>query len=79
MKKKINVDVLEHHLVPKMKIIGEKDKEKLLKKYNISEKDLPVMFSDDPASKVLDAKSGQVVEIKREDPTGSNKYYRLVV
>lgn len=62
-----------------MKVIGEQDKEKLLKRYNISEKDLPIMFSDDPVSKVLDAKAGQVVEIKREDPTGSNTYYRLVV
>ncbi|MBD3389968.1 DNA-directed RNA polymerase subunit H [Candidatus Micrarchaeota archaeon] len=62
-----------------MKVIGEKDKEKLLKKYNISEKDLPVMFSDDPASRALDAKAGQVVEIKREEPTGSNTYYRLVI
>ena len=62
-----------------MKIMGEKDKEKLLKKYGISEKDLPLMLEGDPAAKALDAKPGDVVEIKREDPTGPNLYYRLVV
>lgn len=78
MKKKTNVDVLEHHLVPKMKILGEKDREKLLKKYGIKEKDLPLMLSDDPASKALGAKPGDIVEINREDPTGTSPYYRLV-
>lgn len=79
MKKKPKIEVLEHHLVPKMKILGEKDKEKLLKKYGISENDLPLMLADDPASKALGANPGDVIEIKREDPTGPNPYYRLVV
>jgi DNA-directed RNA polymerase subunit H len=79
LKKKSTIDVLEHHLVPKMKILGEKDKEKLLKKYGISENDLPIVLADDPASKALGANPGDVVEIKREDPTGPNSYYRLVV
>jgi DNA-directed RNA polymerase subunit H len=61
-----------------MKILGEKDKDKLLKKYGITEKDLPIMLADDPASQALDAKPGDVVEIHREDPTGPNLYYRLV-
>lgn len=79
MKKKATINVLEHNLVPKMKIIGKKDKEKLLKKYGIAEKELPRMLADDPASEALGANPGDVVEIKREDPTGSNLYYRLVV
>jgi len=78
LKKKSTIDVLDHHLVPKMKILGEKDKDKLLKKYGITEKDLPIMLADDPASQALDAKPGDVVEIKREDPTGPNLYYRLI-
>ena len=79
MKKKTNVNVLEHHLVPKMKIMGETEKTKLLKKYGISEKDLPKMLSDDEASKALGAKPGDIVEVKRNEPTGQAVYYRRVV
>ena len=79
MKKKTNIDVLEHHLVPKMKIMGEEQKIKLLKKYGISEKDLPKMLSDDEASKALGAKAGDIIEIKRAEPTGPAVYYRRVV
>jgi DNA-directed RNA polymerase subunit H len=78
LKKKLSIDVLEHNLVPKMKVIGENDKEKLLKKYGISVKDLPMMRSDDPCAKALGAESGDVVRISRNDPTGSYDYYRLV-
>lgn len=79
LKKKTNINVLEHHLVPKMKVLGENEKSKVLKKYGISEKELPRMLSDDAAAQVLGAKAGDVVEIKREDPTGASSYYRLVV
>jgi DNA-directed RNA polymerase subunit H len=79
LKKKTNIDVLQHHLVPKMKIMEEKDREKLLKKYGISEKDLPLMLSDDPASKAIGAKPGDIVEIERQEPTGPSVYYRRVV
>jgi len=77
--KKTTIDVLKHHLVPKMKIMGEKDKEKLLKKYGIVEKDLPLMLADDPASKALGAEVGDVIEIERNDATGPYKHYRLIV
>ena len=62
-----------------MKIMGEKEREKLLKRYGIVEKDLPLMKSDDPSAKALGARAGDIVEIDREDPTGQNKHYRLVV
>ncbi len=62
-----------------MKIMREKEKEKLLKKYGIVEKDLPLMLADDPVSKALGAEIGDVVEIERIDATGPYKHYRLVV
>ncbi len=81
MKKTVSVstNVLDHNLVPKMKVLGEKEKQKVLEKYNITENDLPHMLLDDPAAKALEAKIGDIIEIKREDPTGSYEYYRLVV
>jgi DNA-directed RNA polymerase subunit H (RpoH/RPB5) len=78
LKKKLSMDVLEHNLVPKMKVIGEGDVEKLLKKYGISAEDLPMMRSDDPCAKALEAKAGDVVKISRTDSTGSYDYYRRV-
>ncbi|MBN2122008.1 DNA-directed RNA polymerase subunit H [Candidatus Micrarchaeota archaeon] len=78
MKKKLSMDVLEHNLVPKMKVMGDGDVEKLLKKYGISAADLPIMRSDDPCAKALEAKSGDVIRISRTDVTGSYDYYRLV-
>lgn len=77
--KKTDIDVLKHHLVPKMKIMGEKETEKLLKKYGIVEKDLPLMLADDPEAKAIGAKAGDIVEIDRTDLTGEYKHYRLVV
>ena len=77
--KKTDIDVLKHHLVPKMKVMGEKEKEKLLKKYGITEKDLPLILEDDPEAKALGAKAGDVLEIERQDLTGAYKHYRLVV
>ncbi|MEM4272185.1 MAG: DNA-directed RNA polymerase subunit H [Candidatus Bilamarchaeaceae archaeon] len=81
MKKAVSVsmNVLDHNLVPKMKVLGEKEKQKVLEKYKITEKELPRMLLDDPAAKALEAKAGDVIEIKREDSTGSYEYYRLVV
>lgn len=79
MKKKISVDVLDHYLVPKTEVLNGKEKEKLLKKYDISEKCIPQMLADDPVSKAVGAKAGDVVRIQRTDPTGSYDYYRLVV
>ncbi len=62
-----------------MEIISESEKKNLLKKYNISEANLPKMKDDDPAAKKLNAQPGNVVKIEREEPTGRHLYYRLVV
>ncbi|EEZ92702.1 MAG: RNA polymerase Rpb5 [Candidatus Parvarchaeum acidiphilum ARMAN-4] len=54
--------------------------DQLLSKYNIVVKDLPKIKLTDPATKLLDAKEGDVLEIKRDSKTaGQYSYYRLVV
>ncbi len=78
-KPEIELDIFGHFLVPNMEIISETEKKNLLKKYGISETNLPKMKSNDPAAKRLNAQPGDVVKIEREDATSKYNYYRLVV
>ncbi len=72
--------ILKHELVPEHIILSDEEKEELLKKLNISEKQLPKILHKDPVVKAIGAKPGQVIKIIREHPlTGKTIYYRLVV
>ncbi len=71
--------ILQHALVPEMRVLSAKEKEKLLKKLGIEEHQLPKMLAADPCALALKAKPGDVLEIKRKDPSGEYLYYRLVI
>ncbi|MFH1393535.1 MAG: DNA-directed RNA polymerase subunit RpoH/Rpb5 C-terminal domain-containing protein [Candidatus Micrarchaeota archaeon] len=73
------VDVLAHSLVPEMKILSDAEKTKVLKKYDISEDELPRMPASDPAVLALKATAGDVIRIDRDEPTGKYQCYKLVV
>lgn len=74
------VDISKHKLVPKHSILGDAEKQELLKQYNITLNHLPRILLTDPMVKFLDAKVGDVVKISRESPTaGRAVYYRVVV
>ncbi|MEM4367318.1 MAG: DNA-directed RNA polymerase subunit RpoH/Rpb5 C-terminal domain-containing protein [Candidatus Anstonellales archaeon] len=73
------INPLEHFLTPKMKVLSKGEREEALKKLKASESQLPKMLEKDPAAKALGAKVGDIIEIKRKDPTGSYVYYRIVV
>ena len=78
MEKKI--DILKHRLVPKHRIMSEKEVEELLKKYGITKDKLPKILASDPVIKAIGAKVGDVIEITRKSPiAGQTKYYRVVV
>jgi DNA-directed RNA polymerase subunit H len=78
MKKKI--DISKHILVPKHIKISEKEKEVLFARYNISIKELPKIFKNDPAIKSLNAKPGDIIKIIRKSPTaGESIFYRGVI
>ena len=62
-----------------MEIIGEDAKKRVLKKFGITEEQLPRFKSNDPAVKALGAKVGDVVKIARTDATGSYDAYRIVI
>lgn len=73
------VDIKKHILVPKHVKLSEKDKEKLLEKYNISTTQLPRILKNDSAIKDLKLKQGDVVKIIRKSPTaGDIEFYRGV-
>ena len=78
MEKKI--DILKHRLVPKHRIMSEKEVEELLKKYGVTKDKLPKILISDPVVKAIGAKIGDVIEITRKSPiAGQTKYYRVVV
>ena len=73
------LDVLAHSLVPEMVILSEAEKNKILKKYSITENQLPIMLHTDAAMKALNASAGDVIKIKRDGETGPHLMYKLVV
>ncbi len=78
MKKK--ADITNHILVPKHEKLSEQAAQKLLEKYNISKKQLPIIFSKDPAIQHLEANPGDIIEITRKSPTtNTSKFYRVVI
>ncbi|MEM7826752.1 MAG: DNA-directed RNA polymerase subunit H [Candidatus Aenigmatarchaeota archaeon] len=74
------IDIFKNELVPKHEILSDQDKEELLKRLNITERQLPKILSSDPAAKAIGAKKGDVIRITRKSPTaGKYYYYRLVI
>lgn len=69
-----------HILVPKHTILSEKEKETLLKEYNIAAGQLPKIFIADPAITDMNPKIGDIVKIDRPSFTmGKTIVYRVVV
>lgn len=74
------INILQHELVPKHRILNEEEKQELYKKYGIKPKDLPKISLKDPAVKAIEGELHDVIEITRKSSTaGEAKYYRLVV
>lgn len=70
----------KHKLVPTHKILSDKEKEKILNKYNLTAIELPKILKSDPALEELSPKVGDVVEITRESPSaGTSVYYRVII
>jgi DNA-directed RNA polymerase subunit H len=70
----------KHLLVPKHTKLSEKEKQELLKKYNLTTKELPKILNTDPAIAHLEIKEGDVIKISRKSLTaGETNYYRSVL
>ncbi len=73
-------DIFKNRFVPKHEILNPEEKTELLKKLNITLKQLPRMKEEDPGVKAVGAKHGDVVRITRKSQTaGEYFYYRVVV
>ncbi|MBI2664130.1 DNA-directed RNA polymerase subunit H [Candidatus Woesearchaeota archaeon] len=74
------IDLTTHVLIPKHSKLGDKDKEEMLKRYNVSLKGLPKILVSDAGISHLSARPGDVIEIVRDSPTaGKAFFYRVVV
>ncbi|MFH1210096.1 MAG: DNA-directed RNA polymerase subunit H [archaeon] len=71
---------IEHILVPEHRRLNKDEVEEVLKKYNVSKKQLPKILKTDPAIRHDDPERGDVYAITRDSPTsGKSVFYRVVV
>jgi DNA-directed RNA polymerase subunit H (RpoH/RPB5) len=78
-KEEIELDIFQSNLVPKHELLSGEDKAELLKKLNVAAKQLPRIKEDDPVVKILQAKKGDVIKIKRNSlAAGDYIHYRVV-
>ncbi len=77
---KKNFDTSKHVLVPIHTKLNEKEKEKLLKKYNASTGNLPRISIKDTSIENLKTKEGDIIKITRASQSaGTSYFYRVVV
>ena len=70
----------QHFLVPQHMKLTEEQKERLLKNFNISTKQLPMIKISDPAIKEMGVRVNDVILIKRKSNTAKETdYYRVVI
>ena len=78
-KQKKTIDITSHKLVPKHEKLDEQESLEVLKRYNISKRQLPSILRKDAAIKHLNVKKGDIIKICRDSPTiGKSIFYRLV-
>jgi DNA-directed RNA polymerase subunit H (RpoH/RPB5) len=69
----------QHVLVPKHTKLGEKEKESLLAKYQVTLKDFPKISMKDPAVAHMELTTKDIIKIERPSPTAkSTIFYRKV-
>ncbi|MBO3799553.1 MAG: DNA-directed RNA polymerase subunit H [Thermoproteota archaeon] len=74
------VNILDHVLVPRHRVLSTEEKEALLKKYKIKPSQLPKMLNSDPVAIAIGAKPGDIVEVVRKSAVaGETLAYRVVV
>jgi DNA-directed RNA polymerase subunit H len=76
----LKVKLPEHILIPKHELLNKEEKVAMLEKCRVTKKKLPKILSTDPMVKLLGAKPGDIIRIRRDSPVaGKVIYYRLVV
>lgn len=78
-KKNVSEEKISHFLVPRHEIVKEENEKEILDKFGVTKEQLPRINEYDPALRSLGVKRGDVIKIFREEETGKNTYYRVVV
>lgn len=74
------VNIIDHHLVPKHRLLSNDEKDKLLEEYDIKIKNLARIYVSDPIARYYNAQIGDIMEIERYNPnSGKSITYRTVV
>lgn len=79
--KRLQFNLLNHELVPKVEIMSTEDVKEMQKRYHIQElSQLPEISRYDPQATAICLRPGQVCKFFRKSPTAiETKYYRLCV
>ncbi|GAB2267151.1 DNA-directed RNA polymerase V subunit 5A [Dionaea muscipula] len=73
------VNITKHVLKPKHRVLSEREKQKLLKKYSLEEKQLPKMSHKDAIARYYGLEKGKVVKVMYSgEITQSHATYRCV-
>jgi len=79
-KKGLGKKILEHELVPEHRLLSIEEAVEVLRRLGVRPWELPRISLNDPVARVLGAKPGDIIEIRRKSPTGGEAvYYRVVV
>lgn len=72
--------ILEHELVPEHRVLSLEEAIEVLQKLGLKPWQLPQISINDPVVRLLGAKPGDIIEIKRRTPRGDISIaYRIVV
>ena len=74
------MDILDHNQVPSHRILNDKEKKEIYKKYNVTNENeqLPTISRFDPVAVAIGMRPGQLCEIIRPSKTAiQTKYYRF--
>tara|TARA_B100001059_G_scaffold73658_1_gene71154 strand:- start:2056 stop:2706 length:651 start_codon:yes stop_codon:yes gene_type:complete len=80
--KRLQFNILEHSLVPKVTILTDEEVEEFKKKYNITStfKTMPEISRFDPQAQAICLRPGQICKFIRNSPTSlETPYYRVCI
>jgi DNA-directed RNA polymerase subunit H len=77
---RVSKKILQHELVPEHRVLTLEEAAEVLRKLGVKPWNLPMISINDPVIRILKAKPGDIIEVRRRSPTaGESVAYRIVV